>query len=59
MALVPIWGSNVKGGNVSTTVAEKYAMWLASRYKVRSNIIWLNGGDIKGSDSKDVWNSDW
>ncbi len=55
MALVPVWGSNVKAGKVNTTQAEKYAKFLATRYKNKSNIIWLNGGDIKGTDGLDVW----
>jgi hypothetical protein len=55
MALVPVWGHNVKGGKVSTQQAETYARFLANRYKNRNNIIWLNGGDLKGSDSLNVW----
>jgi hypothetical protein len=55
MALVPVWGSNVKGGKVSVKQARSYASFLANRYKNKSNIIWLNGGDIKGSDSLNVW----
>ncbi len=55
MALVPVWGSNVKAGKVSVKQAEAYAKFLANRYKTKSNIIWLNGGDIKGVDGLDVW----
>jgi hypothetical protein len=55
MALVPVWGSNVKGGYVNSKQAEQYANFLAERYKNNPNIIWLNGGDIKGSDSLNVW----
>jgi len=55
MALVPVWGSNVKDGKVSVKQAEAYAKFLATHYKNKSNIIWLNGGDIKGSDGMDVW----
>ena len=55
MALVPVWGSNVKAGHVSESAAEAYARFLAQRYKARKNIVWLNGGDIKGSDSINVW----
>lgn len=55
MALVPVWGSNVKDGKVSVKQAEAYAKFLATRYKNKSNIIWLNGGDIKGSDGLDIW----
>ena len=55
MALVPVWGNNVKQGGVNQQKAKIYAEFLANRYKNRPNIIWLNGGDIKGSDSLDVW----
>jgi hypothetical protein len=55
MALVPVWGSPVKDGKVSPEQAKIYAAFLAERWKDRSNIIWLNGGDIKGSDSIAVW----
>jgi hypothetical protein len=56
IALVPVWGSNVKSGWVSRSQARLYAAFLAERYKNKSNIIWINGGDINGSDSIDVWN---
>ena len=55
MALVPVWGINVKLGSVNIQQAEKYASWLANRYKNRPNIIWVNGGDIFGYDSTAVW----
>jgi Protein of unknown function (DUF4038)/Putative collagen-binding domain of a collagenase len=54
MALVPIWGGNIK--HVSVEQAKAYASFLANRYKNKSNIIWLNGGDIKGSDGLKQWN---
>ncbi len=55
MAMVPVWGSNVKDGKVSVLQATAYARFLAARYKKSNNIIWLNGGDIKGSDQIAVW----
>ena len=55
MALVPVWGINIKLGSVNIQQAEKYASWLANRYKNRPNIIWINGGDIFGFDSTAVW----
>ncbi|TDS10302.1 glycoside hydrolase family 140 protein [Sphingobacterium paludis] len=55
MALVPVWGSPVKDGKVSVEQAKVYARFLAERWKEKKNIIWLNGGDIKGSDSIAVW----
>ncbi len=54
MALVPVWGGNIK--HVSVEQAKRYATFLANRYKNRSNIIWLNGGDIKGGDAPEKWN---
>lgn len=55
MALVPVWGSNVKEGKVNRVQAEAYAKFLALRYRDKNNIIWLNGGDLRGSDSLEVW----
>jgi|WetSurMetagenome_2_1015567.scaffolds.fasta_scaffold19040_2 hypothetical protein len=57
IGMVPVWGSNVKKGAVSKTDAIKYSSWLAKRYRDRSNIIWMNGGDVMGSDSLDIWNA--
>lgn len=55
MALVPIWGSNVKSHPLTADHAAGYGKWLAERYRDRKNIIWLNGGDIRGSDSTGFW----
>ena len=55
MAMVPIWGSNVKGGKVSVQQGEAYARFLARRYRNRNNIIWLNGGDVRGTEGMEVW----
>lgn len=57
MALVPVWGSNVKAKKVSAVQAKVYAELLAKRYRDRWNIIWFDGGDIKGSDGLEVWNT--
>ncbi|HUC82205.1 MAG TPA: glycoside hydrolase family 140 protein [Flavisolibacter sp.] len=56
MAMVPIWGTNVKNGWVSREEGRLYAEWLANRYKNKWNIVWLNGGDTKGTDSLATWN---
>lgn len=56
MALVPVWGSNVRAGNVTRAEAERYSAWISKRYAHNSNVIWLNGGDVKGSDSTAIWN---
>jgi hypothetical protein len=55
VGLVPVWGSNVVTGHVKNEDAAVYSAWIANRYKNRSNIIWLNGGDILGSDSIRIW----
>lgn len=55
LALVPVWGSNVKAGLVSAESAAAYGDWLGKRYRERNNVIWLNGGDIRGTDSMRVW----
>jgi len=55
MALVPVWGTNVKNKKATPGQAKLYAEFLAKRYKDKSNIIWLNGGDIRGSEVKEVW----
>ncbi len=55
IALVPVWGSNVRNGLVTSEQARKYAGWLAGRYKDQPNVIWVNGGDINGSDSSLIW----
>ncbi|MDB4582194.1 glycoside hydrolase family 140 protein [Draconibacterium sp.] len=56
IALVPVWGSNVRAVKVSRQEADQYSTWLSKRYAENSNIIWLNGGDVKGSDSTATWN---
>ena len=55
MALVPIWGSNVKAGKINTIQAEIYSHFLALKFSRYQNIIWLNGGDLKGDDGREVW----
>ena len=55
--MVPVWGSAVKDHHVNAVQAKTYATFLAERYKNRPNIIWMNGGDIAGSDSLKVWNT--
>lgn len=55
LALVPIWGSNLKGGAFSPADVETYAGWLARRVSAHPNIIWLNGGDVHGTDEMEAW----
>lgn len=55
LALVPIWGSNVKNGQFPAEHVETYAGWLARRYRRHPNIIWLNGGDLHGTSQMEAW----
>ena len=58
VAMVPVWGTNVsKGNKINKEQAEKYAKFLADRYKNRTNVIWLNGGDTHGNEFMDIWNA--
>lgn len=56
LALVAVWGNNVKGGHVSYSEAEDYANFLVDRYGKKNNVIWMNGGDTFGNDSTATWN---
>lgn len=56
IAMVPIWGANVRAGLISPLQARKYASFLAMRYRDKPNVIWVNGGDVLGSDSAAIWN---
>ena len=55
LALVPVWGGVVKAAKATPAQAQAYATFLASRYKDKPNIIWMNGGDIRGADYEAVW----
>jgi Protein of unknown function (DUF4038)/Putative collagen-binding domain of a collagenase len=55
VGLVPVWGSNVKSDLVNEDQARIYSEFLAVRFKNKQNIIWLNGGDLRGDDHPEVW----
>lgn len=57
VAIVAVWGANVKSGWVSREQAAAYAAFLGKRYANRSNVIWINGGDVAGADSSETWNT--
>lgn len=57
IGMVPVWGGNVKAGFVNVDQGKAYAEFLANRYKDVPNVVWLDGGDILGSDSIAVWNA--
>lgn len=55
IGMVCIWGGLVKSGLMDVAGAKAYGKFLAERYKDYPNIIWMIGGDIKGSDKTEVW----
>jgi hypothetical protein len=55
MALVPAWGSLAKSGALNEANVAAYSRFLAERYRSRSNIFWLTGGDILADRNLEVW----
>lgn len=55
MAMVPVWGHNVKKGLLSVEAADQYGAWLGRRYRQHPNVIWLNGGDLHGYTKTEIW----
>lgn len=55
IALIPAWGSTVKGGYFTVESARKYGQWLTERYRDKPNIIWINGGDSRGNQNMEIW----
>jgi len=57
VGMVPVWGTNVTSGKVSLEQAKAYAAFLGERFKNRTNVIWLNGGDTHGDENTELWNA--
>lgn len=55
MALVPMWGSNIKIGKPSAFQIKTYADFISKRLGHLDNIIWLNGGDVAPADAMELW----
>jgi hypothetical protein len=55
LAMVPAWGGLVKAGRFNIETARAYAEFLADRYRGKPNIVWVNGGDIRGDVRPDIW----
>lgn len=55
IAMVPAWGSIVKGGRLNQDNVETYARFLGDRYGGKTNIFWLVGGDLQGDIKPEVW----
>src|SRR6185436_7056674 len=56
LAIIPAWGSLVKSGKLNKDNAVTYIQWIVKRYYNKPNIIWLNGGDIRGDENLDLFN---
>ncbi len=52
---LPIWGKVARRGFIDEKTAEPYANFLAERFGKRKNIIWILGGDIRGSEFHQMW----
>ncbi len=55
VAMVCVWGSQVKRGRMDEAKAKEYGAFLARRYADRPNIIWMIGGDLRGDIHPEVW----
>jgi len=55
LALVPAWGSVAKAGELNERNAATYGSFLARRYRVHANVVWLVGGDAKGNEQLETW----
>lgn len=55
MGLLPCWGAMVRQGYLTMDNAAQYGRFLAERYGKYPNIIWIIGGDCRGSDGYDTW----
>lgn len=55
VGLLPSWGSLVKDGVLNKNNITDYAEFLGRRFKQRTNIIWILGGDVRGDDGREVY----
>jgi hypothetical protein len=46
VGLLPAWGTWVDQGHIHIENAHDYGAWIATRYKDRTNLIWIIGGDL-------------
>ena len=55
MALLPCWGSFAKSGRLNAKNAPAYGAFLARRFGKYDNVLWLLGGDVRGSDAPEAF----
>ena len=51
MALLPSWGRFVSSGQLAGAAADTYIDFLAQWFGGCENVLWLVGGDVRGSDA--------
>lgn len=51
MALLPSWGSFVSSGLLSGEKIDRYTDFLAATFGDCDNVLWLVGGDVRGTDA--------
>ncbi len=55
MGFLPIWGKVARRGFINEKTVVPYTEFLAKRFGNRKNIIWILGGDIRGSEFTGMW----
>lgn len=56
LGLLPIWSGQFKAKRITEDNVEDYIQFLTDRFgKKYPNIIWITGGDCKGTDGFDFW----
>jgi hypothetical protein len=57
VAMVPAWGSIARAKQLNMSNVAAYSTFLARRYKGKPNVFWVVGGDTRGDQQTDVWNT--
>ncbi|MDO5425105.1 MAG: DUF4038 domain-containing protein [Eubacteriales bacterium] len=53
IAMVPHWGELSK--KIAMEDMEAYVRFLSERYGKKENILWMMGGDVRGDESEEYW----
>ena len=55
IGLVCIWGNVAKQSGCTLDMIKTYTEWLVNRFKDKPNIVWINGGDLRGDLIREKW----
>src|SRR5690348_8145525 len=55
LGMVACWHSVVDKGIINRDDAASYARFLAERFKNKTNVVWILGGDTRGDKNTEVW----